>query len=136
LVGVDAYPRSPLHNCRHDAEDLAELLVDLGFNVTKQLDAKKRDLEAAFTAFLNGGGAGPGVTGRLPPCPWAAVVRLYAVGSGWSPRGWIGVHLGLGGCAHVGLEPSDMRDAAHRPACLFVTPPPCLHQMCPTAPRL
>ena len=60
IVGNNAYPSSPLAKCRNDAEDMRDLLVELGYppdHVVTLLDATKAhllDMFREFTCRLDG----------------------------------------------------------------------------------
>lgn len=51
VIGNAAYPTSPLINPVNDATDMAAKLAELGFHVTKLLDANRQGMEEAIDAF-------------------------------------------------------------------------------------
>jgi uncharacterized caspase-like protein len=51
VIGNGAYPNNPLKNPTNDAEDIAQTLVALGFNVTKLIDANYAAMGRAIDAF-------------------------------------------------------------------------------------
>jgi uncharacterized caspase-like protein len=61
VIGNGAYPVSPLKNPANDSEDVARLLVQLGFTVIHRHDVGIREMEVAvrdFGRMLNAGGTG------------------------------------------------------------------------------
>lgn len=54
VMGNNAYIKAPaLRNSVHDAEDMSSKLAALGFDVTKQVDAKAATARAALSAFTS-----------------------------------------------------------------------------------
>jgi len=61
VIGNSTYPYAPLRNPQNDAEDMALSLNNLGFKVTKKLNASRREIEDAINGFgreLRKGGVG------------------------------------------------------------------------------
>ena len=61
VIGNSAYQYTPLRNPHNDAEDMASSLNNLGFKVTKKLNASRREIEEAINGFgreLRKGGVG------------------------------------------------------------------------------
>lgn len=61
VIGNGAYKTAPLKNPTNDAQDMADTLREMGFDVTLKLNASLRDMEEAVRAFgvkLKQGGLG------------------------------------------------------------------------------
>ena len=61
VIGNSAYQYAPLRNPQNDAVDMASSLNNLGFKVTKRLNASRREIEEAINSFgreLRKGGVG------------------------------------------------------------------------------
>jgi len=61
VIGNSAYQYAPLKNPQNDAVDIASSLNNLGFKVTKKLNASRREIEEAINGFgreLRKGGVG------------------------------------------------------------------------------
>jgi len=61
VIGNSAYQYAPLKNPQNDAVDMASSLNNLGFKVTKKLNASRREIEEAINGFgreLRKGGVG------------------------------------------------------------------------------
>jgi len=61
VIGNSAYRYAPLKNPQNDAVDMASSLKNLGFKVTEQLNASRREIEEAINGFgreLRKGGVG------------------------------------------------------------------------------
>ena len=51
LIGNISYPKNPLTNCVHDAEDLAEILRRINFKVDLGINLKYREMDSKIRTF-------------------------------------------------------------------------------------